>query len=116
MSESNENLENLKSSTPPPVNSPFLTLQKAIEFGEYEPERLSIYPEWVQLPRHSQFELIKQGLVNRNRNLIQQFAEISNMLDFSKKPYLQEALDNTQKQIQQLRKDEERLYLEYSQD
>jgi hypothetical protein len=43
-----------------------------------------------------------------------QWAEINNVLDFRLKPHLKEALLNIQKQLKELDKDEERLYLEYS--
>ncbi len=42
--ESNEAGETLKSS-PPPQTGNFLTLQKAIELGEYNPEYLERFPE-----------------------------------------------------------------------
>lgn len=105
--------ENL-SSSPPPSNSSFMSLQKAIEMGEYDPGFLSRFQEWNQLPRHSQFELIRKAMENRETQLRQQYAEVFNVLDFSKKPELQEALNNIQNQIKTLHEDKEKLYLEYS--
>lgn len=43
-----------------------------------------------------------------------QWAEVNNVIDFSKKPELQVALDNIWAQRQKVLKDKERLYLEYS--
>jgi hypothetical protein len=48
------------------------------------------------------------------RQLDSQFAAVNNVLDFSKKPHLNEALHNIQKQIEKLRQDKEKLLLEYS--
>lgn len=53
----------------PVQDGSYLTLQKAVEFGEYNPEKLATYPEWHKLSRHAQFELIKRALNNRNRQL-----------------------------------------------
>ena len=57
---------------------------------------------------------IRKALDNRNRQLINQWAEITNVLDFRLKPYLNEALRNIEKQLQQLKNDKELLYVEYS--
>lgn len=108
-----ESLERLKSS-PRPKTGPLLTLQKAIEFGEYDPQFLSGFREWHELTRHSQFQLIREALENRRKHLLTQWAEISNALNFSKKPYLQEALRNIEAQWKKLAEDKERLFLEYS--
>lgn len=108
-----ESLERLKS-RPKPKTGFVLTLQKAIEFGEYDPQFLSGFPEWNQLPRHSQFQLIREALENRRKHLLTQWAEITNVLDFSKKPYLKEALRNIEAQWEKLAKDKEKLFLEYS--
>ena len=96
------------------LSTTYLTLPKAIEFGQYEPEYLATFPEWHKLNKHSQFELIKQGLDNRRRQLTKQWAEINNVLDFSKKPYLRAALQNLEKRMEDLNNDRERLYVEYS--
>jgi hypothetical protein len=91
-----------------------ITLQKSIELGEYDPKYLATFAEWHDLSRHSQFELVKQALRNRQRQLEKQWAEISNMIDFSLKPNLQEALKNIEEQKRILQEDKERLYVEYS--
>ena len=97
-----------------PVTSAKMTLQKAVELGEYNPEFLATFPEWHTLSRHAQFQFIRQALANRHRHLIVQWAEINNLLDFSKKPELKDALKNIEKQLNELEKDKEKLYLEYS--
>ncbi|OGM28924.1 hypothetical protein A2962_00265 [Candidatus Woesebacteria bacterium RIFCSPLOWO2_01_FULL_39_61] len=91
-----------------------MTLQKAIEMGEYDPEYLATFPEWHELSRHMQFQYIREALDNRNKHLITQWAEINNMLDFRLKPNLAMALKNIEAQLKKLDKDKERLYLEYS--
>ena len=91
-----------------------MTLQKAVEMGEYDPDFLSTFPEWHELSRHIQFQMIRQALDNRDRQLTVQWAEIVNFLDFRLKPHLREALENIQKQQKVLQKDREKLYLEYT--
>lgn len=91
-----------------------ITLQKAIDLGEYDPDYLATFPEWHSLSRHIQFEYIRKALENRNQQLISQWAEINNLLDFRLKPNMQVALKNIEKQLKLLDKDKEKLYLEYS--
>lgn len=94
--------------------SPMMTLQKAVDLGEYDPEYLATFPEWHSLSRHVQFQFIQQGLENRNKQLTQQYAAICNILDFSKKPHLQKALRNLEEQTRQLKDEKEKLFMEYS--
>jgi hypothetical protein len=94
--------------------SSFMTLQKAIELGEYNPEFLSSFPEFISLSRHSQFQMVKEALENRRHQLLHQWADVNNMLDFSKKPHLQQALKNIEKQLKNLEDDREKIYTEYS--
>lgn len=105
--------ETLKSSAPP-ASTNFLTLQKAIEFGTYEPEELSVYPEWHQLSRPAQYQLVKQAVDKRLGHLIQQWAEITNVLDFRLKPHLQDALNKIMEQRKKVLEDKERLMVEFS--
>ncbi len=91
-----------------------MTLRQAIEMGEYDPGYLATFSEWLTLSRHIQFQYIREALDNRHKHLITQWAEVNNMLDFSKKPELSEALENIMQQIKKLEKDREKLYLEYS--
>jgi hypothetical protein len=91
-----------------------MTLQEAINMGEYNPEYLSTYPEWHQFSKHTQLQYIRMALENRRKQLLMQWAEINNMLDFRLKPELQEALKNIEKQMKKLAEDREHLFLEYS--
>jgi hypothetical protein len=112
--EKESNPENTTSGAP--VQSPYLTLQKAIELGEYEPHVLSKYPEWHLLSKHAQLQLIRKGLDNREFQLKMEWAEIANVLDFSKKPHLEEVLKRIDTQRKKLYADRERLYIEYTKD
>lgn len=91
-----------------------MTLQKAVEMGEYDPDFLSTFPEWLTLSRHVQFQFIRQAPENRRHQLLMQWAETCNILDFSKKPYLKEALKNIKALLDQVEADREKIYLEYS--
>lgn len=91
-----------------------ITLEKAIELGEYDPNFLSNFAEWHELSRHVQFQLIRKALDNRYRQLVTQYAELSNVLDFSKKPEIRSAMENVDAQIKILRRDKEALYSQYS--
>lgn len=93
--------------------SSYITLKKAIELGEYEPQYLANFDEWHKLSPHAQFQLIRQGLDNHERQLMMQWAEINNVLDFSKKPHLQPVLRNIEQKRREVLHDRERLYLEY---
>ncbi len=90
-----------------------MTLQKAIDLGEYKPEYLSTFPEWNTLSKHVQFQFVKTGLENRKRQLLLQWAAISNVLDFRLKPHLKETLRNIEKQMKSLDEDFEKLSQEY---
>ncbi len=91
-----------------------LTFQEAIKRGEYDPKFLEGFAIWHTLSRDVQFEYILEALKNREKQYIRQFAEINNVLDFSKKPQLQQVLVNIQQKIQKLREEKERLYIEYT--
>lgn len=97
-----------------PTLPPNMSLQKAVELGEYDPEFLSGFPEWHSLSPHAQLQYIRQALDNRERQLVVQWAEISNVIDFSKKPHLDEALKNIESQRKKVNTDREKLYIEYS--
>ena len=93
---------------------PVMTLQKAIDMGEYDPDFLATFPEWLSLSRHVQWVMIRQGLKNRTRQLRVNWAEVVNQPDFSKKPYLKVALRNIEDQLKKIQTDEEKLQVEYS--
>jgi hypothetical protein len=90
-----------------------MTLQKAIDLGEYDPKYLSTFPEWHELSKHIQFQFIKTAIENRRHQLLQQYAEISNVIDFRLKPELKQTLDNIHQQIKKLDTDFEKFSMEY---
>jgi hypothetical protein len=96
------------------TSSKAITFKEAIELGEYDPKYLANFPEWHTLSEHVQFQYIRTAIDNRNRQLVAQWAEINNMLDFRLKPQLAVALKNIEKQIKKMDSDKEELYLEYS--
>ncbi len=91
-----------------------ITLQQAIDFGEYNPEFLANFEEWHTLSTHIQWQLIRKALDIRQRQLITQYAELNNALDYSKKSQLHQAAKNVERQLRELAQDKERLYIEYS--
>lgn len=92
-----------------------MTLLKAVELGEYDPTVLAHWEEWSRLSRHGQFQLVRKGLANKDFQLRSEWAEINNQLNFSKKPHLQKALEYIDAQIQELRREEDRLFVEFTQ-
>ena len=88
-------------------------LREVIEMGEYDPEYLGTFAEWHTLSKPVQWSLIKKALDIRERQLVQQWAEINNILDFRLKPELKIALKNIEKQRHQVMKDRETLLMEY---
>lgn len=91
-----------------------MTLQKAVDLGEYDPEYLKTFPEWHTLGRHVQLQFIREGLDNRRKQLLIQWAEMDRAIDYRLKPHLQVAQRNVEKQLKKIEEDRERLYSEYS--
>lgn len=96
------------------MNSGIMTLEKAVDMGEYDPEYLASFPEWHTLSRHIRWEFIKRALKNREGQIMQQYAAVNNVLDFSKKPEAQAALKNIEEQYKKFRDTKEKLLMEYS--
>lgn len=96
------------------MNSGVMTLEKAVELGEYDPDYLASFPEWHTLNRHIQWEFIKKALKNSEGQIMQQYAAVNNVLDFSKKPEAQAALKNIEEQFRKFRDTKEKLLIEYS--
>ncbi|MCA9371965.1 hypothetical protein KC726_03630 [Candidatus Woesebacteria bacterium] len=113
-----EDLEALETNTSSsdPSSSPTMTLKQAIDMGEYKEEYLSAFPEWQRLSNHIRWQLIRKAIEIRHKQLITHYAELNNVLNLSKKPYMAKAMDNVMKQIRQLEKDKETLYIKYSLD
>lgn len=114
MDEHDPKEQNLSSNSSPPSKKSNLTLQQAIEFGEYDPKYLENFAEWHTLSAHIQWQLIRKALDIRQRQLITQYAELHNVLNYSKKPQVQSAVKNMEKQLASLAQDKEKLYIEYS--
>ena len=93
---------------------PPISLKEAIELGEYEPKYLAQFPEWEQLTTHIQLEYIRKAIENRRRQLVVQWAQVNNVLDFRLKPELKEVLDKLSEQIRQLDRDQEKIWVEYA--
>lgn len=104
--------QDLKSSPPP--QKPTITLQQAIDFGEYDPKHLANFAEWHNLSIHVQWQLIRKALDTRYHQLVAHYAELNATLDYSKKPEVKRACKNIEHQLKNLANDKERLYIEYS--
>lgn len=91
-----------------------LSFEEAIKLGEYKPEFLSKYPEWKQLSPYTQLQYIKQAMDNRRKRLTQQMGELYNVLDFSLKPDLKEAIANIHKHLNKIEDDKEKYFIEYT--
>ncbi len=81
--------------------------------GEYDPKYLSTFPEWHTLSKPIQWSLIKKALSIKEKQLIQQWAEVNNVLDFRLKPELKIVLKNIQDMIHKVDQDKEKLIMEY---
>jgi hypothetical protein len=112
MNDENELTEKGISSASPKKSN--ITLQEAIDFGEYDPKALANFAEWHDLSPHIQWQLIRKALEIRHKQLITQYAELNNVLDLSKKPHIREAMRSVEKQLSKLMEDKEALYVEYS--
>jgi len=112
MDETEEKEQGLGSKLPVVVTK--LTLEKAVELGEYDPNFLANFPEWHTLSRHIQFEYIRKALNNRHKQLLTQYAELNNVLDLRMKPEIHKAIRNMEKQLSNILIEKERLYSEYS--
>ena len=112
MDEGEQKEQNIGGSSP--TSSTHLTLDKAIEMGEYDPDHLANFPEWHTFSRHVQFQYIRKALDNRHKQLLMQYAELNNVLDLSKKPHILEAIKNMEKQLHSLLEEKDRLFAEYS--
>ena len=95
------------------VHSKKFQLREVVEMGEYDPDYLGTFAEWHTLSKPVQWSLIKKALDIRERQLVQQWAEINNILDFRLKPELKIALKNIEKKRHEVMRDREILLMEY---
>lgn len=108
--EMSERAPKSKPGTPPAG----MTLEKAVEMGEYDPSFLATFPEWANFSNNIRFNYIMKAIKNRKRFLQLNYAETFNVIDFSLKPELQTVLKNITDKLKEIQKDEEKLRLEYS--
>ena len=94
--------------------SPTMTLQKAVDLGEYDPNYLATFPEWHELSRNAQWQMIEKAINARENQLVHQWAGIVNIIDFRLKPHLKDALKNIEEQKRKVLEDKEQLIVEYS--
>ena len=81
--------------------------------GEYDPEYLGTFAEWHTLGKMVQWELIRKALDIRENQLVRQWAEVNNVLDFRLKPELKLALKDIEKKRHEVMRDREKLIVEY---
>ena len=86
-----------------------MTLQKAVDLGEYDPEFLATLSEWKALTPHLQWQMVRQALKNRRTSLMVNWSEVANHPNFSQKPELKKIHESIEKQLNQLQQDEEKL-------
>jgi len=91
-----------------------MTLEKAIELGEYSEDYLSTFPEWHNLSDNIRFNYILKAIKNRRQFLRMNYAETFNVLDYSMKPKLKEVLEAINKRLTELQKEEEQYRIKYS--
>ena len=108
-----DSLEKGTSSTPVKVSSR-MTLKKAVDFGEYDPNYLSTFPEWTTLSKYIRFQYIRTAIENRRKMFLMQYAEVNNILDFRLKPELKVALRNIERELKKVEDDREKILIEYS--
>lgn len=90
-------METTPQSTGPAPTKTF-QLREVVDMGEYDSEYLGTFAEWHSLSKPARWTLIKKALDIRERQLVQQWAEINNVLDFRLKPELKVALKNIERQ------------------
>ena len=106
--------QNLSSKSSPNPKKLDMTLQEAVEFGEYDPGFLANFAEWHALSPHIQWQLVRKALDIRRRQMVTQYAELCNVLDLREKPHIQASIKNVERQLSELAKDRERLYTKFS--
>jgi len=91
-----------------------MSLDQAIELGEYNPEYLAQFPQWQTMSKHMQFELIKKALVNRRKQLLRNWMEVNQANDYRLKPDLHKASEVIENKLEELTRDKEKLYAKYT--
>lgn len=102
-----------------PKSKPFpksanMTLDKAVDLGEYDENFLETFPEWHNLSDNIRFNYLLKAIKNRRQFLRLNYAETFNILDYSKKPELAKVLNSINDRLNDLQKDEEKIRVKYS--
>jgi len=92
---------------------PKMTLEKAVEMGEYDPKFLATFPEWSTFSDNIRWHYIRDAIRNRRRFLLLNWAETNNVLDLRLKPEMNDVLDRINDQLKALNAEEEKLRLEF---
>jgi hypothetical protein len=91
-----------------------MTLQRAVQLGEYQPDYLSRFPEWVTMSRYVQLRFIREGMRSRKPQLMTQYAVLFNVLHFSEKTAeLEPKLNHILDLVKQVDADEEYYLSQY---
>lgn len=96
------------------TSSPQMTLERAIELGEYSPKFLSTFPQWLDLSDNIRFNYILRAIKNRRQFLRLNYAETFNVTNYSQKPELKKVLEAINDRLEELQKEEEKYRIEYS--
>ncbi|MBI2464810.1 hypothetical protein HYV64_01590 [Candidatus Shapirobacteria bacterium] len=98
----------------PKVTTPQMTLERAVELGEYDEKFLSTFREWHNLSDNIRFNYILRAIKNRRQFLRLNYAETFNVIDYSQKPELKKVLEAINDRLEELQKEEEKYRIEYS--
>ena len=98
----------------PKSASPQMTLERAIELGEYDEKFLETFREWHELSNNIRFNYILKAIKNRRQFLRLNYAETFNVIDYSQKPELKKVLEAINNRLNELQKEEEKYRVEYS--
>lgn len=98
----------------PKTSSPQMTLERAIELGEYDPKFLGTFPQWQDLSDNIRFNYILRAIKNRRQFLRLNYAETFNVIDYSQKPELKKVLEAINDRLDELQKEEEKYRIEYA--
>lgn len=91
-----------------------MSFKEAIKLGEYDPKFLSSYEEWNSMSPHAQLQIIREGMDNRRKQLLMQWAELDRAIDARIKPELGVAKKNIERHLKKIEDDREKYYLEFT--
>ncbi|GEM_PF-3126602 len=79
-----------------------MTFEEVIRMGEYDPNYLDKFDEWMGLTSYQKLQYTKQAMDIRRQNLTLRLAEMYNVLNFSEKPEIQSTLDKIHQGLSKL--------------